>query len=194
MIGGATAAGIPSEVANVGQTLGPFAHRVRRRVVEKLQCRAVGEVAEVVQVARGDLDGAVPQPRLHGRQRHTLKDPVAGGGVAQVVKGAPVADSRPVRLLDEHRAVQLPAAGSGEQQVVRALALGESADDRRQRVGQRDTAALPDFGVCAAATPSGWLRTTDSIGIGTSEQSRTSVARASPYRRPVCASTRTRSA
>ena len=155
VIGGATAAGTPSKTANVGYTLGPFAHRVRRCVVEKLQCGAVGEVSGVMQVARGDLDGATPQPSLHGRQRHTLKHPLAGRGVAQVVEGAPVSGRRPVRLPDEHRAVQLPAAGSVNSESSGLLPSANRRMTGSSASGSGSPRHCPNFGVCAAVRLAG---------------------------------------
>jgi len=52
-----------------------------RGVVEQLHRGTVGGVAEVVQVACGDLDRAVTEPRLHGREGDAPQNPLAGGSV-----------------------------------------------------------------------------------------------------------------
>src|SRR6218665_1867537 len=82
---------LSTEVAEVRQLPSALAKRLRRSVVEHVERGAIGEVAEVVQVAGGDLDGAVPEPRLHGRQRHALDVPFTGCGVPEVVEGTSAA-------------------------------------------------------------------------------------------------------
>ena len=61
----------------------------------------VGVVAEVMQVARSDLDRAVSEPGLHRRERHALDEPFARRGVAEVVERAAPPDCIPVRRAHE---------------------------------------------------------------------------------------------
>lgn len=65
-------------------------------LVEHVECGAVGVVAEVVQVAGGDLDGAVAEPCLNGGQGYASDEPFTGRGMPQIVKSAPAPCGLPI--------------------------------------------------------------------------------------------------
>lgn len=103
-------------------------------MVEELQCCAVGEVAEMVQVTGRNANRAVPEPRLHRGERHALQDPLARRGMTKVVQSSAPSQMLPVCGAHEHDAVELTTAGPGEEPIVGVFTGGEPAYRGEQRV------------------------------------------------------------